>query len=50
MTNKDYELIAKTIRTAPSLGALARMLALAFRVNPKFDTVKFLEACGVWHE
>ena len=52
MTKKDYVMIAKIIDSYPGWSIpkrdLANKLADSFeRANPKFDRVKFLQACGV---
>lgn len=54
MTRKDFQLIADVLKNADevadseSLTALAVMFADALEdENPRFDTEKFLRACGV---
>lgn len=54
MTKKDYELIAKTIRTTYENGDLDGYFTLVFDLadafkanNPRFSENKFLEACGI---
>lgn len=57
MSRKDYELIAKEFRTVVQasrsavevlvLRMMAKRLAKAFAMdNPRFDTDRFLSACG----
>ena len=61
MTKKDYELIADTFKQALSLGVVAgnnirtetvqgvvyMMSDNLAKTNPKFDRVRFLQACGI---
>ena len=59
MTRKDYQLIAKTINDlmadfnncgddSVSLALVSQELASALQAdNPRFDTARFLTACGV---
>jgi hypothetical protein len=52
MTKKDYVLIAEVIAKMTSLGADQEYVADLFaaklaRENPKFDTKRFLKACGI---
>jgi hypothetical protein len=56
MTRKDYELIANVIKQFPRLDygvasvleELAEDLSMALsNENPRFDTARFLKACGV---
>jgi hypothetical protein len=55
MTRKDFELIARVIKAqrAPhndsaTLDELTREFAYALEeTNPRFDTHRFIEACGV---
>jgi hypothetical protein len=54
MNRKDYELIAKVIANSQGLtrkgviDTLARRMAEALQAdNPRFDRVRFLEACEV---
>lgn len=53
MTKKDYVLIAKNVKYAKEdkfedkLGVFVASLAVDLQDdNPKFDTTRFLEACG----
>jgi hypothetical protein len=61
MTKKDYELIAKAIETSGSMyfnqneaEKVSAMIEFAYSIatslkedNPRFDRVRFLEACGI---
>jgi len=56
MTRKDFELIAKVIANFPridyatesTLEEIAEDFATALsKENPRFDTARFLKACGV---
>jgi hypothetical protein len=51
MTRRDFELIARAVRSAAVVGRVgfvARPLADALAsTNPRFDRGRFLEACGV---
>ena len=47
MTKKDFIAVAEIIREHGN-AQIARELAKVFKQqNPRFDTVRFLEACGV---
>lgn len=46
MSKKDYELIADVINKKETRGGIILGLSYAFeRDNPRFDPVKFKEAC-----
>lgn len=54
MTRKDFVLVAGVIKNhakdgnAQAINALALDFAVRFKkVNPRFDTVRFLDACGL---
>jgi hypothetical protein len=51
MTKKDYELIASTVRALADpfvRGVVARAFARTLpATNPRFNSLRFLEACGV---
>lgn len=47
MTKKDYVAIAKCIKAAPSVRALAEALCVVFHEdNERFDRARFMAACG----
>lgn len=46
-TKKDFEAIAEIIYTSHTAGQIAWDLAAYFEAqNPRFDRIRFLEACG----
>ena len=51
MSRKDFQLIAdilKQHKTSPTARAMALDFVIAFqKVNPRFDKVRFLNACGL---
>ncbi len=51
MTRKDFQMIADIIKlhgTNPAAKAMALDFSIAFQeVNPRFDKVRFLNACGL---
>lgn len=55
MTKKDFELIARTINMCLVQKASPKGVAYAFsealaKENPKFDTNRFLIACGFYRK
>jgi hypothetical protein len=51
MTRRDYELVSNIMRqfvSAPDHAAVCRALAEGLSLNnPRFDTPRFLKACGL---
>lgn len=51
MTKKHFQIIANIINlhgTSPTARAMALDFSVAFKsLNPRFDTVRFLNACGL---
>jgi len=51
MTRKDFEVLADSIRTIMNpdarLQASVAIVSACVKLNPRFDTQRFFEACGV---
>jgi hypothetical protein len=52
MTKKDYEAIAKILKTRRDTSVMTTVAEIVldldslFRNNPKYDSLKFFKACG----
>lgn len=51
MSKKDFKTIAESIRTmmdpTARLNASVAVASACVKLNPRFDTIRFFEACGV---